>query len=226
MNNVDELMILGGLDQPIQTDNSWVLSQIEEIVRQSIEKHDAYLALNACKQLIQVAKLSGLGLAKGLYLIKSNWPAYNMEEEFEEVAYVHIGLHPATIDRYVETFAMLESGIVPEDVKEDLQQLNIKSLIPIAKAWKQGYEISDDEWQELADAPDFNTIGKIIREDIKNKPPRAGSLMLVEDKIGTLWAFMDGERYFVGSLEVSSDEPAVQSAIERIRRNAGIMKNE
>lgn len=224
MNNTDELLVIGSLDQPIPTDNDWVLRQIESIVQQAIEKGDPYIAINAFGQLYAVAKLAGLGLAKGLYLLKESWHKFGLDEEtFKEMVYPKIGLHSATIDRYIETWKMLQTA-APKEVRDRLQQQNIKSLIPIAKAVKQGYDINAAEWEELADAPDFATVAQIVREDIKNKPPRKGSLTLVIDNIGTIWAYHEGDKKFIGSLEVSDDDDAVQKAIERIISNSGIMQ--
>lgn len=226
MNDMSELLIVGGLDQPIPTDNSWVFEQIELAIEKALEAHNPDIAINTVGTLYQLAKIAGLGLAKGLYLLKKNWYKFGLgEEEFKVMVYPKVGLHPATIERYIEVWTMFESGDVPLELKEALQQRNIKELIPIAKTVKQGYEIDPEEWEELAEAPDFNTIATIIREDIKGKPPRKGSLILMEDEIGTIWAFLDNERYFVGSLEVKSDDEAVQQSIERIRKNAGIMKS-
>lgn len=224
MNSTDELLVIGSLDQPIPTDNDWVLKQIENIVEQAIEKNDPYIAINAFGQLYKVAKLAGLGLAKGLYLLKESWYKFNLDDEtFKEMVYPKIGLHPATIDRYIETWEMLQTA-APEKVRGKLQQQNIKSLIPIAKAVKQGYSIDADEWEELADAPDFATIAQIVREDIKNKPPRKGSLTLVIDSIGTIWAMYEDDRKFVGSLEIKDEDSAVQKAIERIISNSGMIR--
>lgn len=219
----DELAILTGLDQPIPADNKEILERIEEIIQQSVKEHNAYKALDACKTLVKVSKVSGLALAKALYLIEKNWASYGEEETFEEVAYVYIGLHKHTVERYTVLWKMYAEKLIPDNVSEVIQQHNVKAQIPIARALEQGYEIDDTEWQKLSEAPDLTTVEKIIREDVKGKPPRKGSLQLWIDDLGSMWATFEGDRFFVGSLEVDSDEEAVQKAIERIKKGAGIL---
>ena len=111
----------------------------------------------------------------------------------------------------------------PERYKEDIQQQAIRMQDYIAAALKQGEEINEEEWEKLAHAPDINTVLKVLREDVKGKPPRKGSLQLWMDDLGSMWATFEGEKFFVGSLEVDSDEEAVQKAIERIKKGAGIL---
>jgi DNA modification methylase len=43
------------------------------------------------------------------------------------------------------------------------------------------------------------------------------------DDLGSIWAAFEGNRFFVGSLEIDSEEEAVQKAIERIKKGSGIL---
>jgi len=219
----DELIIDTSLDQPIPTDNEEILQRIEEIIRKSVEEHNAYTALDACKILVQVSKVSGVALAKALYLIEKNWNEYNETDKFEDVVYIYIGLHKHTVERYTVLWKMYAEKLIPDKVSEDIQQHNIKSQIPIALALEQGYEINNDEWEKLAHAPDISTVLKVLREDVRGKPPRKGSLQLWMDDLGSIWAAFEGNRFFVGSLEIDSEEEAVQKAIERIKKGSGIL---
>ncbi len=219
----DELLVLTGLDQPIPADIKEILQRVEEIIRKSVEEHNAYTALDACKTLVQVSKVSGVALAKALYLIEKNWDNYDETDEFEDVAYVYIGLHKHTVERYIAVAKMYDQKLIPDGFADDMQQHNIKAQVPIALALEQGYEINDAEWEKLAHAPDLNTVSKILREEVKSKPPRKGSLQAWMDDLGSIWATYKGEKFFAGSLEVDSDEEAVQMLIERIKKGAGIL---
>ena len=181
----DELFLTDGLDQPMKAENDWVLNKIEEVIKRSVEEKNAFVALNACRELVQVAKVSGLGLAKGLFLIKANWEVYEINDEFDNVVYDYVGLAKHTVDRYVKIWEMFENKEIPEIVRETIQQRNIKDLVPIANALAQGYEIKEEEWREIAEAPDYNTVSHIIRA-IKGKPPRKGSLQIYLDKLGSI----------------------------------------
>lgn len=221
--NDDTLMIIGSLDQPIQTDDGWALNRIDEIIERSVQEHNAYIALNAGQQLRSIIKTSGLSLAKLLFLMKKNWDQYDMADEFNDVAYEYIGIEKVTVDRYIDVWNMLTNNSIPEQFREGIQQRNIKDNIPIAHALED-HEISDDIWQKLVEAPDINTVSKIIREEVTHQPPKKGSLQLYMDRTGTIWAFYNDERYFVGSLEVDADEEAVQKAIKRIISGGGILE--
>jgi len=224
MSKDDELsLVLGSLDQSILIRSQDTLYAIEKIVENSIENGDAFIALNACKSLIKLSKISGITLAKGLYLIKENWEHYNMDEPFERIAYVAIGVHPDTVNRYVEVWELFAKNKIPKPYVDKLKSQNIKSLIPIAKAVKQGYELDDKDWKALANAPDFYTIQNEIRE-IKGQEPRKSTLQLRLDEYGSIWAWKRNERYFVGSLEIDDEEEVVQQAISKITRNSGILQ--
>lgn len=220
-----ELIIISGLDQNLPVDSLELEQRVEEIITQAIEEKDAWKALNVCKTMIEIQQLSGIGLAKALYMIKGNWSAFGLKETFEDVAFEYFGKHRFTVDRYLAVQEMYEKKLIPEEMRDDIKQMNIKSQIPIAKALEQGIEIDEEQWRKLAQAPDFSTVSKIVREDIKGAEPRKGSLVLSIDNVGSIWGFYDGDRYFVGSLEVDTDDEIVIKAINRILSNSGIMRS-
>ena len=216
----DELIILSGLDQPLPADNNWALDKVDEYVQHSLDEHNVYIALDVCKQLREVSQIAGLALAKMLYLVKTNWQEYGIEEPFEEVSYEYVGLHHHTVERYIKVWGMFAENIAPVS----LQQRNIRDLIPIANAVAQGYEITDNEWGKLSDAPDYSTVSRIVREDIKDKEPRKNALQLFLDTDGYITALKDGMTYSVGYLNINSDDDVVQASIERIIRNGGMLR--
>jgi hypothetical protein len=221
----DELILFSGLDQTVETNNDWALQEIEAIIERSVEQRDASIALDACKKLVSISKISGLTLAKGLYLIKTQWDKFDEADSFDETAFIHIGLHKHTVDRYVAVWELFAEKSVPVDLIDTMQQRNIKELIPIANAVAQGYEIQQDEWERLADASDFNEISRIVREDIKGSEPRKSGIQIYLTDTGEIWAYQSGDRYFIGSLEVKDDREVIQKAIERIRRSAGMLES-
>lgn len=221
----DELILIGALDQPLPADSTEMLEKVEKLILNAVEEHNVWKALNVCKELIQVQKISGLGLAKSLFLVRKHWSEFNADDAFEDTVYEYIGVQRYTVDRYVAVWDMFEAGYIPKNLREDLKQRNIKDLIPIANALSQGHEIDAEQWEKIAEAPNFSTVSKIVREDIKGSEPRSGSLTLSLDGVGTIWAFYNGERYFIGSLEISSDEDIVLKAIKRITDNSGILRS-
>jgi len=220
----DDLLVIGNLDQPIQTNDDWLMNQIDKVMKQSLEQKDVYIALNAGKTMYAIGKAVGKGLAKLLYEVQKNWERYNINEDYDEIVFDYIGLHKTNVVRYIRVMEMLEENQIPEQYREDIGQRNMRELIPIATTISQGYEIDDDEWEKLVDAPDLSTVSKILREDVKEKPMRKGALALYLDDEGSLWAYQDERRYFVGSLDVQAKEETIKKAIERIVRSAGILQ--
>jgi len=144
------------------------------LIDNALKEHNQVIAINGLKGLIKVTQKSGLGLAKGIYLLKKIWKEFDLEENFEDAAYIELGVHKHTVDRYVDVWAMYATNSVPKEYVDRLQQHNIKTQIPIANAIAQGYEIKEPEWGKLADATDFSEVSTIIREDVKGKEPRKG----------------------------------------------------
>lgn len=221
----DELMLITPLDQSIDTDDLSILDRIDDILKEAIEQKNAYIALNACKSLIQVTKISGLGLAKILYFIHTHWKEFGIEDEFNDVVYEYIGLHKYTVSRYVQVWGMHQENKIPEKFEKEILQRNIKDQIPIATAIKQGYVIEEKDWNKLANASDFQEVSQIVREDIKGKERRKGTLQIFIDKMGAIWAKKEGIRKFVGSLEIRDEDEMVQQAIQRIISNSGMRES-
>jgi hypothetical protein len=223
MSNNDELLLIGDLDSPVPADPDWVLKKIDEVIKRSLKEKNVYIALNACKELYGVGKVAGLGLAKAVYYIKKNWDKYKVDGEFDEIVYDYIGVHKHTIERYVKVWGIFDKSLIPDNYLEEIQQKNVANIIPIANALYQGYEISNAAWDKLVDAPNDQAIRKVIREDVKDVAPRGNALQLYIDDKGTVWAFHQNKRSFVGSLEVDSDDDTIQKAVERIIKNSGMM---
>lgn len=225
MKNSDEIMLVTPFDQSIDNDDLSMLDRIDKILEDALKSKNAYIALDACKSLVQVAKISGLGLSKILYFIYYHWDEFGIDDNFEDIVYEYVGLHKYTVSRYVRVWGMHQEKKIPAKFEQEILQRNIKDQIPIATALKQGYKIDDRQWSELASASDFQEIAEIVREDIKGKDRRKGTLQLFIDKMGTIWATKEGTKRFVGSLEVKDKDEIVQQAIQRIIGNSGIREN-
>ena len=112
----------------------------------------------------------------------------------------------------------------PKLIVPELQQKSIGVLIPVANALAQGAEFEESTWNKIVDAPDRNSVSKIINEEL-GREERSNRLNIWMDRDGSLWAQTREERKFVGSLEITDDADIVQAAIERICRSAGVLKS-
>jgi len=216
----DELVLFGqGLDLSDPEEDFW-MNEVEAVLEKAFKEHDAEYALNACSNLIKIAKVSGKALAKMLYTLKRGWDMFEITDTFEEYAYPRLGLHVHTIDRYIKVEEMLRT--LPEEA-QSIKDRPIGQLIPIANAVAQGYELNDEDWKRLDQAPTERDVRKAIQE-ITDKEPRKSGLTIYMDRQGSLWAQTTTEHKFIGSLEIKDDDPIVQKAITRIVDRTGVMK--
>lgn len=218
-----DLEITTSLDQNIQTQHQDILETVELAIADAVKNRDVDLAFHFCQKMIGEMKRSGIGLAKALWMINKNWSLFQIGDDFEPTAQDYLGLHPHTIERYVKVWEMLTNH-VPLELKDEVQQKNIRSLIPIANAVAAGYEIEGETWEKLAEAPDYSEISKIMREDVTKKPARKNNLTLKVDNRGSIWAYTTNGAFFVGSLEIRDENEFVKKAVERIITNSGMLR--
>lgn len=224
MSQTDDLMLVTAFDQSVDNQDLTILDKVGEIIDDAVKKKNAYIALNACKSLVQISRTSGLGLAKILYLIYVNWEDFGIKDEFESVVYDYVGLHKYTVNKYIRVWGMHQEKRIPEKFEEKIIQRNIRDQIPIANALKQGYKINEKEWDKLANAPDFSEVSRIVREDIKHKPMSVDALRLYLDKNGTIYAYQNNQKEIVGALNIHNENEMVQQAVQRIINNSGILE--
>jgi hypothetical protein len=159
MNNANELIILSPLDQDLTVDDEdHILDKITAMLMDSIKEKNVRKALNIVHQLHNIIKISGLGLAKTLYLIKFHWKEFEINDDYTDTIASVTGLHKRTIQTYTTMWEMYETGKIPEKFEDRIMGKSTGILVPITQTLNQGYNISDDDWEELCNAPDLFTI--------------------------------------------------------------------
>lgn len=222
----DGLILFGsGLDQSLPTEHQfqWVKEQINQRIEKAIQSANLDEATELVRDLVMIAKVAGKELAKVLYTFHEQWKTFDTQETFEEWADRTTGFHVHTIERYIRIETMLNKPEIPTEIRQELADRNLAELFPIANMVEQGYEPSSDQWESILIQPDEVSIRTKVRE-IKGQEPRATALVLRVDDVGSIWAHKDGAKKFVGSLEITDEEPIVKSAVERIIRNSGMLK--
>jgi hypothetical protein len=218
-----DLMELNGLDQSLTVDTTPMLEKIDEVVQESIERGDVYYALDFGVNLIQVAQVSGMGLAKLFYLLREKWHMFEIGDNFNDVAYSYVGRTKATVDRYVRVWEMYENKLIPKEFEDEIRQKNIKDQIYIATLGAQGYEPTEDEWQDIVNAPDYSSVAKKVRE-IKGKEPTKSALLIFISESGELSAQQEGVTQFVGYLDIKDAGDIGKKAIQRLLKSAGVLQ--
>lgn len=222
----DELEIFSGLDQTIQVNALPTLNWVDTVFQQSVEEQDVNIAFRAANEMLTAFRVQGIGLSKLLYLMKTNWQEYKLDDSFEYTAFSVIGLSRTTIDRYITVWSMYANRTVPPDLQNRIMSQPMKNQIPIAKTLASGYTIDEESWELLAEAPDNSTILSIIRK-VKNVPPRKGALGIHITPNGDLYAWVEGVHKTIGWLnlrEAESDE-VIKKAVTRIINNTGILRD-
>lgn len=205
------------------------LSNIDKFYSEHVE--NIYVILLKMQEMYKVTNMSGLGLAKFLWKVKNDWNKFRVDDEFKDVIYQYVGIQPVNIERYINVWKLFETNQIPDNLKDNAMQLGIKSLIPIAKAREEGYEINETEWKELATATNDFEVREILRE-IKGETPRSVGLTLKLTRAGDIVAYTSKGRYFVGYLNLLNENEendkdayeAVNKAISRIISSSGIIK--
>jgi hypothetical protein len=85
------------------------------------------------------------------------------------------------------------------------------------------YELDEDDWQNIVDAPDFNTVNREIR-DITGKKQYKNALNIFMSEDGTLNATQHDETEYVGFLNVEGADDIAWKAIQRLIRTAGVLQ--
>ena len=220
---MNDLILLNGLDQSLPIDDNRILDTVDEIIKESLKRNDVYYALNACRNVKQIAQLSGIALAKFFYLIKRHWDEYGIVDNFNDTVADYVGVHSATVNKYVKIWKMHETKLIPEKFAESIRQRNIKDQVPLATMLDQGYEPDESDWEDLDNAPDFTSISAKIRE-IEGKEPSRSALLIFLSDDGQLTAMQEGETEFVGFLNIEEAGLIADKAIQRIIRSAGVME--
>lgn len=227
MNNDNQLDILAeetsGLDQPINVNPFEVYRQVDAVMESALQNNNPEYALDYGYQLVQASRISGLGLARLCGKLNTLWSQFKADEDFTDAAYKSWGLSRATITRYIHVYEMLTSPEIPQEIRESLEQRPIRDLIQIGTTVASGFPISDDQWKGLVEAPDQITIRNALL-DIRNEEPRPRSIILRMSRDGSLYAWSDKQRYFIGYLEIelAKDEPVIDKSITRILKAVGI----
>lgn len=132
---------------------------------------------------------------------------------------------PLTIERYIKAWGAVISA--PPDVQDNLLVQPMKNLVLLGSTVAQGYEIEEDEWKLLSSSKDEHDFRGIINERVKKVAPKTGSLQIkINMETGDIYAWSNGEKFFLGYLDVSAmqDNPTIDKAVNRIIDHSGIMK--
>lgn len=199
------------------------LDAIDVAIKALRQSDDISQIDKAERTLFGLQRISGKALAKLLYEKKSWWNDTNQTEirqcTFEDYEKSQHNLSSVLIDRYTVVWEKMQ------EFPLQLQERPIRDLIPIAKAVEQGYEISDKMWTKLISASSNAEVLQILREEVKDKPPRKSSMQLREERDGTVNLWKGNKKKFVAyfNTKEEANDLDIHKALERLR-SSGVIK--
>jgi hypothetical protein len=180
-------------------------------------------AIKASNSLGMIEEISGKAKAKLWHGWQRWWSETGQDEKrndtFEDMMEAETGNKAVTVKRYVNVWKYVDECIIPKDV----QERPMRDLIPIATALSQGYEFEKDDWKKLARASNSSEVLEIVRTK-KGSEPRKSGIQITLDRQGSLWAWKENKKYYVGVLEVNDTNEVVKKAIQRITDSSGIQE--
>ena len=187
------------------------LKQVDDLIKSALEHDNIDIILAEINKMVQAKELVGKVLSKTIYLLHQNWYSFSISEHQTLIGTLEsINVHSHTTQRY------LKYELQKEKLPKEFLDKPIRELIPITNALFDDFEITDEDWSNLARASNLLDIHRIIREDIKNQEPRKSSLQIYLKDDGSVYCWRNQERYDVGFLDVHSKHEAVQMAINSI----------
>lgn len=198
-----------------------VLEGVDNLLAEIKETGEFEAGTNALRSMSGIARVTGWASAKLLHGMMFEWTEQGHDpEKFTDYIKDMTFLKPLIVERYIMAWTAIQS--IPQ-ISEQLLAQPIKNGIALGSAIAQGYELTDEQLEELADAKSNQEFLSVIR-DVKGKPARKSSLTIYLERDGTLKAWQSERGVFIGDLDVKSDDPMVKKAIERITISSGIIK--
>lgn len=175
----------------------------------------------AIDTLLGIQRFSGKSLAMLLHGTSAWWQESRTEYSFKDHMESRHGLKGVTIDRYITVWECVSSGQIPEDVAVR----PMRELVPIAKTISHGYTIDQKQWNKIVKANGLGEIGDILR-NVKGKKARKSSMQITWQRDGSLNAWKDNKKHFLGWLdkEAYESDPDARKAIDRILDSSGIIR--
>lgn len=200
-----------------------VMSSIDTVLQRLYETNNLSNAVKVVNIMDKIGEVSGKAKAKLLWGISQWWTETGQAEKrndtFLDYMESETGSKSVTVGRYVNVWKYIENEDIPSDVRER----PMRDLIPIANALSQGHDFSKENWKKLARASNSSDVLDIIRV-IKGKAPRKSGIQIVLSRDGSLNAYKNDEKFYLGFLDLEDDREVVQKAIQRIVDGAGVVQ--
>src|SRR5512135_2786118 len=125
-----------------------IFNDVDTVVSRAVTIGDPILAFEYGANIGKAIKVRGLAMAKLLWRIQQSWELFRAggtDDDFETMAYVHMGIKPDTNRKYVRMWeSIFINPNVDNDTKKLLQGRNMADLLRLTAAVRDG-SLSNDE---------------------------------------------------------------------------------
>lgn len=153
---------MSGLDQGIMlTNDEWEgLSDIDEAVK------DYDGAISFGRSQVRSQRLSGVKLARFCMLFNDNWDSYGVGGRAEDTAFSELGIPIVTFTKYSQAYKwVINNQQQSYKIRRLMHGKPIGGSILLIAAAREG-ELSKDDWEELAHAPDVKSM-RAVRDRVR-----------------------------------------------------------
>ncbi len=202
-----------------------IFNQVDNVIALSISTGDPLLACEFGAKLEKVARIAGVALAKLFFKLKDSWDVISsggVEEDFYSFVEAHMGYRPRTIRKYIDMWeSIFEYSDLPDDIKEGLSGKNMRELLNLSSAVRDGSLTEED--LQAAIITDEQGIREIVRRARGLEPPTDTAIHIMLEvrgneyvPEGALEAVQNGEREVIGKLNLRAKTDFGRKAVERI----------
>jgi hypothetical protein len=191
------------------------LDRVEAAIVKAVEDEDDSGLINIGGALERTGVACALSLARLLFLWNKNFDKFDIGEEFVDYIHAKLGRAPQTTRKYIQIWSSIFENSQAYPYRNALMGKGIQSLLLIAPAASEGL-LKDNNWEDLANAPDKATISKIIKEITGGRTSSSNALVITLKRDGTLVAVKGNTSVSFGYLNISRIEPDVPEEVLKI----------
>lgn len=197
-----------------------MFSAIDGVVEELNQTGNIQKATQVVSTLEHISKVTGHVKAKLLHGMDFWYRNNKPDDDFADyIISTTIIKNRKTVLEYVNVWEQIEQERIPKNI----QERPMRDLVPIANMLAQGFEPSKAEWGKINLAANSSELSEVIRA-VKGEKPRKSGMTIQLERDGSLYAFKDNKRVYVGYLDLTEQDDLLLKAIERILDGAQIIR--
>jgi len=197
---------------------SEAFSEVDEIVVRSLVAGTPDIALGFAESLLVTGQLRGIQLMKLFYELNRQWDKFRTDDDIEDYVFARLGV---SARKFIEYRQIYEHILLPHP---EMVGKPIIGLSGILVAAREG-EFDEEDWKELARAPDSTTMFDIRRRVRGIQTSGSNRLVITWDRDGQLYCRRgDDAKRHIGYLSRDETDPDVAAAVARMVDAAGVVR--